>query len=123
VIRLANTIKWGASLDGAVFIWRSGMGITPGGRWLIYAAGNSLSVQTLTKALQAAGTYNAMQLDVNMSFERYDVFTSTPQAAEIDGRAATLPVTSVKLINQMQGGPAQFVTPYDRDFFYLTAQP
>ena len=37
VIKLANTIKWGASLDGAVFIWRSGMGMTRGGRWLIAA--------------------------------------------------------------------------------------
>ncbi|MGE5602987.1 MAG: phosphodiester glycosidase family protein [Nitrososphaerales archaeon] len=123
VIRLANTVRWGASLDGAVFIWRSGMGITRDGRWLIYAAGNSLSVQTLTTALQAAGAYNAMQLDVNMSFERFDLFSPAPQAVRVAGRDVTLPVTAVKLISQMLGGPALFLVPYDRDFFYLTAQP
>jgi len=123
VIKLANTIKWGASLDGAVFIWRSGMGTTPGGRWLIYAAGNSLSVQTLTMALQAAGVNNAMQLDVNATFPRFTTFSPVVQAAKVGGKGVSLPITSIKLINQMAGGPTQFLVPYDRDFFYLTYRP
>lgn len=123
VVKLANTIKWGAALDGAVYIWRSGMGITQDGRWLIYAAGNALSVQTLTGALQAAGANNAMQLDVNMSFEHYVVFDDTPQVAFVGRQNHALPITSVKLIKQMAGGPAQFLVPDERDFFYLTARP
>lgn len=120
VIRLADTIHWGASLSGAVFIWRSGMGVTPDGRWLIYAAGNPLSVQTLTSALQAAGAWNAMQLDVNMSFEHYDTFAATPQTISARGSTISLPVTSVKLIKQMFGDSTQFLVPFDRDFFYMT---
>lgn len=115
VIATANTIRWGASIDGAVFIWRSGMGLA-GGRWLIYAAGNSLSVATLTAALQAAGCESAMQLDVNASYERFVTFANKPQVA--GGR--TIPLTATKLIDQMAGGPAQFLVPDDRDFFYLT---
>ncbi len=120
VIKQANTIRWGAALDGTVSIWRSGMGTTPDGRWLIYAAGNSLSVQTLTEALKAAGVNNAMQLDVNMSFERFDTFSAQPQPVPKSSTHETLPVTAVKLIKQMQGNSAQWLLPYDRDFFYLT---
>jgi hypothetical protein len=120
VIKLADTIRWGASLSGAVFIWRSGMGVTPDGRWLIYAAGNPVSVQTLTAALQAAGAWDAMQLDVNMSYEHFDTFAATPQTVSAGGRTVSLPVRAVKLISQMAGGPTQFLVPFDRDFFYLT---
>ena len=120
VLKLANTIRWGASLSGAVFIWRSGMGVTPDGRWLIYAAGNPLSVQTLTATLQAAGASDAMQLDVNMTFEQYYTFVDQPQTAKVAGQDASLPITGVKLIKQMQGTPDHFLVPHDRDFFYLT---
>ncbi len=120
VIRLANTIRWGASLSGAVFIWRSGMGVTPDGRWLIYAAGNSLSVQTLTNALTAAGLQDAMQLDVNMTFEQFYTFLDQPQAIPVAGQAVSLPITGLKLIKEMQGGSEHFLAPHERDFFYLT---
>lgn len=120
VVKLANTIRWGASLSGAVFIWRSGMGVTPDGRWLIYAAGNPLSVQTLTAALQAAGVSDAMQLDVNMTFEQYYTFLDRPQTTQVAGQDVALPITGVKLIKQMQGKPDHFLVPHDRDFFYLT---
>jgi hypothetical protein len=120
VVKLANTIHWGASLSGAVFIWRSGMGVTPDDRWLIYAAGNPLSVQTLTAALQAAGASDAMQLDVNMTFEQYYTFLDQPQTAQVAGQDVSLPITGVKLIKQMQGKPDHFLVPHDRDFFYLT---
>jgi hypothetical protein len=120
VVKYANTIRWGASIDGAVFIWRSGMGITPDGRWLIYAAGNSLSAETLTVALQAAGARDAMQLDVNATWERFVTFSDKSQATKASGKDVSLPATSVKLIDQMAGGPTQFLAPWERDFFYLT---
>jgi hypothetical protein len=120
VAKYANTIRWGASIDGAVFIWRSGMGITSDGRWLIYAAGNSLSAETLTAALLAAGARDAMQLDVNATWERFVTFSDKPLATQIGGKEVRLPATAVKLIDQMAGGPSQFLAPWDRDFFYLT---
>jgi hypothetical protein len=120
VLTYANTIRWGASIDGAVFIWRSGMGLAQNGRWLIYAAGNSLSVATLTAALHAAGCDEAMQLDVNATFERFVTFAPQAQTVKLGGREVQLTLTSQKLIDQMQGGPTQFLLPDDRDFFYLT---
>ncbi len=120
VIRTADTLHWGASLSGAVFIWRSGMGVTPDGRWLIYVAANPVSVKTLTNALQAAGVRDAMQLDVNMSFEHYNTYAATPQTVTVAGRPVTLPVSAVKLIKPMFGDSTQFLVPFDRDFFYLT---
>jgi Phosphodiester glycosidase len=120
VVKYANTIRWGASIDGAVFIWRSGMGITADGRWLIYAAGNSLSAKTLTVALQAAGARDAMQLDVNATWERFVTFSDKSQAVQTGGKDVSLPATAVKLIDQMAGGPTQFLVPWERDFFYLT---
>jgi hypothetical protein len=122
VITYANTIRWGASIDGAVFIWRSGMGLAQDGRWLIYAAGNSLSAATLTAALQAAGCQEAMQLDVNATYERFVTFTQQPQTANAGGSETKLSLTSQKLIDQMQGGPTQFLAPDSRDFFYLTGR-
>jgi hypothetical protein len=120
VVKYANTIRWGASIDGAVFIWRSGMGITPDGRWLIYAAGNSLSAETLAVTLQAAGARDAMQLDVNTTWERFVTFSDKSQAVRASGKDVSLPATAVKLIDQMAGGPTQFLAPWERDFFYLT---
>jgi hypothetical protein len=120
VVKYANTIRWGASIDGAVFIWRSGMGLSPDRHWLFYAAGNSLSVRTLTGALVAAGAGDAMQLDVNATWERFETYVAQPQMVHLGARTILLPVTGQKLIDQIQGGPALFLIPYDRDFFYLT---
>lgn len=123
VAKTANTIRWGASINGAVFIWRSGMGMTKGHHWLIYAAGNSLSVATLTEALRAANCDAAMQLDVNASWEQYVTFAARPQTVKVRGQAIELPLTGQKLIDQMVAGPALFLVPYTRDFFYLTYLP
>jgi hypothetical protein len=120
VTRYATTIRWGASIDGAVFIWRSALGITPGHRWLIYAAGNSLSVATLTAALQAAGVSDAMQLDANATYPRFVTFAPTKQVVTVTGQSLTLPLTALRLINEMYAGPTQFLVPYARDFMYLT---
>ncbi len=120
VIKTANTIHWGAALDGTVFIWRSGLGLTPGRRWLIYAAGNALSVETLTRALSAAGASDAMQLDVNQTYERFVTFDDTPQTLNLGKQPVKLPITAHKLIAQMAGNTGQFLLPDDRDFFYLT---
>jgi hypothetical protein len=123
VTKTANTIRWGASINGAVFIWRSGMGMTQGHHWLIYAVGNSLSVATLTETLRAANSDAAMQLDVNSTWEQYITFAAKPQAAKVGGQPIELPLTGQKLIDQMVAGPALFLVPYTRDFFYLTYLP
>jgi hypothetical protein len=118
---ITNLKEWGVTIGNKAVTWRSGLGLTQDGRWLIYAAGNSLSTETLTAALQAAGAYNAMQTDINGPFDRFDTYTTVPQQDQVDSQNIALPLTAQKLIDQMKGEPDQFLVPYERDFFYLTS--
>jgi hypothetical protein len=64
---------WGATLGGAYYEWRSGIGITRTGR-VVFAYGPALDVRTLAGLLKRAGCVTAMQLDINpdwMSFMYY----------------------------------------------------
>ncbi|HET9657776.1 MAG TPA: phosphodiester glycosidase family protein [Kineosporiaceae bacterium] len=69
---------WGATLKGAVYVWRSGVGVTASGD-LVYVAGDALSAHTLASLLRRAGAVRAMQLDINpswVSFMWYSVGAS-----------------------------------------------
>ncbi len=64
---------WGATLGGGYYVWRSGIGITEGGR-VIFVYGPALDVQDLANLLKRAGAVEGMQLDINpewMSFDYY----------------------------------------------------
>jgi Phosphodiester glycosidase len=119
---ITNLKEWGVTIGNKAVTWRSGLGLTRDGRWLIYAAGNSLSTETLMAALQAAGAYNAMQTDINNPFDRFETYTAVAQQEQVNNQRVALPLTAQKLIDQMKGGSDQFLVPYDRDFFYLTSQ-
>jgi hypothetical protein len=112
-----NRKEWGFTVKNLDTTWRSGVGLSPDGRFLIYAAGNSLTVESLAQALQQAGAEYAMQLDINGFYTRF--VTYTPAA----GSAAKPALVANKLLKEMSGDPALFLHPYDRDFFYLTAKP
>jgi hypothetical protein len=65
--------SWGATLGGAYYVWRSGIGVTRDGR-IIFVYGPALDVRTLADLLKRAGCVSAMQLDINpdwMSFMYY----------------------------------------------------
>jgi hypothetical protein len=65
--------SFGATLGGGYYVWRSGLGITKGGR-IIFVYGPALNVRDLANLLQRAGAVEALQLDINpfwMSFEYY----------------------------------------------------
>jgi hypothetical protein len=110
--------EWGYTVKNLDTTWRSGLGISKDGRFLIYAVGNSLTVESLANALQEAGAYYAMQLDINGFYTRFVTYTpaDNPQAAGHSWVAH-------KLLNEMSGDPALFLHPYDRDFLYITARP
>ena len=95
--------------------WRSGVGISQDGRFLIYAAGNSLTVESLAEALRQAGAYYAMQTDINGFYTRFVTY----QPAD-NPKTAGYSLMASKLLKEMSGDPALFLHPYDRDFFYLT---
>jgi hypothetical protein len=104
---------WGNTVNHRVATWRSGLGLSGDGRYLIYAAGDSLTVPTLAQALIMGGADRAMQLDINSYWARFVTYTPTA-----DGHA---PIAQ-KLLDSMAGNTRQFLVPDTRDFFYLTAE-
>jgi hypothetical protein len=110
-----NHKEWGYTVKNLATTWRSGLGVSQDGRFLIYAAGNSLTVQTLANALQQGGAYYAMQLDINGFYTRFVTYQAASNP-KVTGYA----LTANKLLDQMSGDPALFLHPYNRDFFYIT---
>ncbi len=100
---------WGGTILNSTYTWRSGIGITADGS-LIYAAGNSLSAQTLGVALQSAGAVMAMQTDINPFWVRAFLYTHNQQHQLI----------ATKLDPSMQGTGNEYLLSTTRDFFYLT---
>ena len=105
--------EWGYTVKNLDTTWRSGVGLSQDGRFLIYAAGNSLTVESLARALQQAGAQYAMQLDINGFYTRFVTYTQATGAHTL---------TANKLLKEMSGDPLLFLRPYDRDFFYITAK-
>ena len=110
-----NHKEWGYTVKNLDTTWRSGLGLSQDGRFLIYAAGNSLTVRSLAQALQQAGAYYAMQTDINGFYTRFVTYRPADNP-----KAAGHPLVADKLLNEMSGDPALFLHPYDRDFFYVT---
>lgn len=102
---------WGyVNVNSAEFItWRSAVGLTKDGN-LLFAAGNSLSAESLAKALWAAGAYTAMQLDINTPYVLLGTFF--PQA---DGT-----LRPEKFMDTMSDSATRFFKTQERDFMYIT---
>jgi hypothetical protein len=77
---------------------------------LLIAAGNSLSADTLAKALWAAGAYMAMQLDINGPYISTGLFYPQP-----DGT-----LRAEKFMESMAPSASNFLGTRERDFFYVT---
>jgi hypothetical protein len=95
--------------------WRTGLGITQDGHYLIYAVGNGTSAEILAKALMEAGSYNAMQLDINQFYAHF--FAYQPGDSSI---SKGFRLTGKRLVDQMINNPHLYLTPNERDFFYMT---
>jgi hypothetical protein len=116
-VREGNQRDWGVTIQNAAATWRSGLGLSRDGRFLIYAAGDSLTVESLARALQLGGADFAMQLDINSLYTRFVTYRPA------DVQTSKYPVVAQKLLDQMPGlGQTVFLSPYDRDFFYITAR-
>ncbi len=83
--------------------------ITKDGNLLI-GAGNSLSADTLAKAMYSAGAYMAMQLDINGPYISTALFYPQPDGS----------VRADKFMDSMSPSAANFLGTRERDFFYLT---
>ena len=101
---------WGRTTTNSMYTWRSGVGLTKNGN-LIYAVGPSLTAATLASALRAGGAVNAIQLDINSFWVRFSTFTPLGNAT----------YSSESILNTLTNGGKSYLSGYNKDFFYLTA--
>lgn len=107
---------WGFTNNSDI-TWRTAVGITSDGRFLIYAVGNGTNAEGLVQALQQAGAYNAMQLDINQYYAHFVTYTATNAVS-----AAKPAVQAQRLLQEMIDQRQLYLTPSVRDFFFATAK-
>ncbi len=105
----ANKQLWGRTITSGIYTWRSGIGITAKGN-LIFAIGNSLVPSTLAAALKAAGAVNAMQLDINPYWTRFDIFNNYNNGT----------YSHATVMKGVFDGYYTYLHGYQKDFFYVT---
>jgi hypothetical protein len=104
--------SWGATLGGAYYVWRSGIGITKDGR-VIYVYGPALNVETLAGLLQRAGAVEAMQLDINPFWTTFESYSA--------GNNPSDPTPHVLLPTQ-QTPATRYYSEWSRDFTAVYAR-
>lgn len=111
-----TTTKWGYTLGNAVYISRSGVGITADGA-LVYVGGPNLNITDLANILARAGAVRAMELDINTTWVNFSYYTPST-----DVGPAT-PTNGHLLLSQMHGGVDRyFATWWARDFFTMSSR-
>jgi len=89
------------------------VGISQDGKVLYYAAGFDLTLPALAQALQDAGAWQAIQLDINNYYVHFE-------AIQFDAKKNPQAVT---LLDQMKGpGDQRYLTIDSRDFFFVTVK-
>ena len=109
-----NRNEWGYTGNTDI-TWRTGLGITQDGQYLIYAVGNGTSAVTLANALKDAGAYAAIQLDINQYYAHFETYRPVDPAHANNLAAA-------RLLDKMIDEPNIYLIPNARDFFYLTVK-
>ena len=104
---------WGATLGGVADPARSALGVTADGR-LIWAGGEHLTTSQLASALLGARVVRAVELDINPEWVAGYLYAHR-------GRSHRLSAVVPQVPGQ-PGVPGQFLTPYSRDFFTITAR-
>lgn len=107
-----SAATWGSSIEGDVVTWRSALGIDEEAQILFYAAGPSLSMPALARAMQAVGAENSLLLDINESWTHF--------AAIRPGESDE--VIAEPLLEGMAYRANRYLHPSDRDFFYVTVE-
>jgi hypothetical protein len=101
---LSDGPEWGETVNNAVRVWRSGIGIDSRGN-LLYAAADFQTVESLAKILKRAGAVRALELDIN---EDWTSFISYRHPGGQDPS---------NLLPEMFRPPDRYLTPDERDFF------
>ena len=101
---LSDGPEWGATVNNAVRVWRSGLGVDARGN-LIYAAANYQTVGSLAEILRRAGAVRALELDINEDWTSFIAYRH-PGAGEPSN-----------LLPEMFRPASRYLTPDERDFF------
>ena len=103
---------WGATLNGVPDPARSALGVTSDGH-LIWAGGEHVTVAAMVAALLAARVVRAVELDINPEWVAAYLYDHRNRP----GLPAPVPVTPGQ-----HGIPGEFLAPWSRDFFTVTAR-
>jgi hypothetical protein len=103
-----NKKLWGRTFNSDIYTWRSGVGLTKEGN-LIYVVGNNLAPLTLAYALKMAGAENAIQLDINPFWVRFNIFESNGSGG----------YKTTTLTKDLKDGSKEYLQGYSKDFFYI----
>jgi hypothetical protein len=101
---LSDGPEWGATVNNAIQVWRSGLGVDRRGN-LIYAAANYQTVESLAEILRRAGAVRAMELDINEDWTSF-ISYRYPGAKEPSN-----------LLPEMFRPDTRYLEPDERDFF------
>jgi hypothetical protein len=115
-LNATDTTKWGYTLGNAVYVWRSGIGVTADGA-LVYVGGPALNITDLAQLLVRAGAVRAMELDINTAW--VNMATFDPDL----GKPAS-PANGTDLLPNMAGNPVRYFSSWwSRDFVTMSARP
>jgi hypothetical protein len=111
-----DSTRWGATLGNAVYVWRSGLGVTSDGA-LVYVGGPGLNITDLANLLVGAGAVRAMELDINTDWVNFTVYKPTTPAGPAN------PTNGTEMLPNMSGTPARYFEPWwARDFFTMSSR-
>ena len=104
--------KFGATLGGGYYVWRSGLGITKDGR-IVYVYGPALNVQDLAELLRRAGAVEGMQMDINPYWMKYEYYTANGHPSD---------PAPTNLLPTQQQSAYSYYSSYTRDFTAVYAR-
>jgi hypothetical protein len=106
---LSDGPEWGATVNNAVRVWRSGLGIDANGN-LLYAVANDQTVGSLAEILKRAGAVRALELDIN---EDWVSFITYRRRGAVDPS---------NLLPEIYRPSDRYLAPDERDFFAVYAR-
>jgi len=106
---LSDGPEWGATVNNAVRVWRSGIGVDRRGN-LIYAVADYQTVGSLAEILKRAGAVRALELDINEDWVSFIAYRR-PGARE-----------PAQLLPDIYRPADRYLVPDERDFFALYAK-
>ncbi|MEW1955582.1 hypothetical protein [Terrabacter sp. NPDC080008] len=100
---------WGVAANQRQYTWRSGLGVDAQGN-LVYVAGNHMTLEVLVDALVDAHAVRAVELDMHPGMVAFSRWLPTPGGG----------MTAQNLLPTMPDATNRYLSPDQRDFFYIT---